>query len=238
MNDHNLSVTTDLSNHLLTSLPADVMERLQTRLEFVDAPLGMRLYDPYAPITSVHFPVNAMASIVASTVSGQSTEIGVVGPEGAVGLEVLMGSDRSPNRSMMQIAGAAYRIGVDEIKEEFRQCGAFHDHVLQFIQKLSVQVSQTTLCNRRHTVDERLPRWLLMCHDRIDGNVLQLTQEFIAVMLGSSRVTVTQAAQRFQQKGHIRYARGRITILDRAGLENAACDCYQIVKSEYDRKYL
>jgi hypothetical protein len=165
-------------------------------------------------------------------------EIGVVGSEGAVGLAVLMGVDISPHRSMIQIAGKAYRASRAHIIEEFRRGDVFHDRVLHFVQKLSVQVSQTTLCNRLHTVDVRLARWLLMCHDRIEGDVLHITQEFIALMLGTSRVTVTQAAHQLQSIGYIRYVRGKITVVDRTGLEEAACACYGIVKREYERKYV
>ena len=223
-------------NHLLHDMPADVQERLRPGLEFIDAPLEMPLYQPYEKIKHVYFPVNSMASIVAITAAGESIEIGVVGSEGAVGLEVLMGADASPHRSMIQIGGKAYRIGRAQISEEFRRGGDLHDRILHFVQKLSVQVSQTTLCNRLHTINVRLARWLLMCHDRIEGDVLLITQEFIALMLGTSRVSVTQAAQDLQSTGHIKYVRGKITIVDRAGLEAAACSCYGTVKREYDRQ--
>jgi CRP-like cAMP-binding protein len=223
-------------NHLLDSMQPDVKERLGPHLEYIEAPLDMKLYEPYERMTYAYFPANCLGSIVATTSTGHSTEIGVVGSEGMVGLELLMGVDASPHKSMVQIAGHAYRIKAEAVQEEFRRCGSFHDLVLHFAQKLSVQVAQTTLCNRLHTVDERLPRWLLMCHDRIDGDVLLLTQEFIALMLGTSRVTVTQAAQIIQNIGYIKYVRGKITILDRHGLEDVSCDCYSVVKREYDRK--
>jgi CRP-like cAMP-binding protein len=225
-------------NHLLKGLPDDTIERLRPHLEWIDAPVEMKMYDPYEKITDIHFPINSLASIVATTASGQSTEIGVVGNEGAVGLDALMGVDRSPHKSMIQIAGPIYRIDATYVADEFKRGGIFQHRLLHFIQKLSVQVSQTTLCNRLHNIDDRLARWLLMCDDRIKGDGLQLTQEFIALMLGANRVTVTQSATKLQDTGCIKYGRGRIKVLDREGLERSACECYQVVRKEYDRKYV
>ncbi|MFL6468592.1 MAG: Crp/Fnr family transcriptional regulator [Pyrinomonadaceae bacterium] len=226
-----------ISPRLLKNLPADVSERLAPHLERIDGHLNLKLYEPYETITHIYFPVNAIGSIVASTEAGQMAEVGLVGNEGAVGIDIAMGTDKSPHKSMIQIAGPVLRMSADKFLEEFRRAGIFHDRVLSFIQKMYAQVSQTTLCNRLHHVEERLPRWLLMCDDRIAGNVLPLTQEFIALMLGTSRVSVTRAAIDLQDIGYIRYVRGRITILDRAGLEDGSCECYAIVKREYDREY-
>jgi CRP-like cAMP-binding protein len=225
-----------IKNHILRSMP-DVVERLGSHLEALDGPLGMPIYDAFKPIEYLYFPDNAMLSIVAGTSTGQLAEIGVSGPEGAVGLEVLMGVDTSPHHSMVQIAGPVRRVKAKIIKEEFDRGEVFQKKILHYQQKLSVQVGQTTLCNRMHVVDERLSRWLLMCHDRIEGDVLLLTQEFISLMLGTSRVVVTRAAKMLQELGYIKYVRGKIAVLDRAGLEDAACECYHIVKNEYDRPY-
>lgn len=226
-----------IPNRILKNLPPDVSERLSPHLEYIDAPTDMKIYESYERISHVYFPINSVASIVASTETGQMAEVGVVGNEGAVGIDVAMGTDRSPHKSMIQIAGPIQRIDAQAFTEEFRRFGIFHDRILAFVQKLYAQIGQTTLCNRLHHVEERLPRWLLMCHDRIAGDVLPLTQEFIALMLGTSRVSVTRAAIDLQDIGYIRYVRGRITILDRPGLEDGACECYKIVKREYDREY-
>ena len=222
---------------LLRNLPADVCGRLEQQVEHIDAPHGMDLYMPDEKIKNLYFPVSSMASVVATTDAGESVEIGIIGPEGIVAYEVFMGADSLPHRSMIQIKGEVLKIGRADAIAEFERGGPFQSRVLQFVQKMLMQVSQTTLCNRLHNVDRRLPRWLLMCHDRIDGDQLLITQEFIALMLGSSRVTVTQAASRLQEKGLIRYSRGRITIVDRKALEDAACSCYAIVRREYDRPY-
>jgi len=227
-----------VDNHLLFRLPSDVRKRLAPHLERIDAPLNMKVYGPYEEISHVYFPINSIVSIVASTETGQMAEVAVVGREGAVGIDIAMGANKSPHLSMFQIGGPAFRISGPEFEKEFRRSEVFHDRVLSFVQKIYAQVSQTTLCNRLHHVEERLPRWLLMCHDRIDGDVLPLTQEFIAIMLGASRVSVTLAAKDLQKIGRIKYVRGKITVLDRAGLENGACECYKIVKREYDRAYV
>ena len=234
MND----VVSHAENHLLASLPSDVRKRLTPHLERLNAELNKKIYEPYEDIAHVYFPINSIASIVASTATGEMAEVGLVGREGAAGIDVALGADRSPHESMIQIAGPVFRISSVEFIREFKQCEVFHDRILSFMQKLYAQISQTTLCNRLHHVDARLPRWLLMCHDRIDGNVLALTQEFIALMLGASRVSVTLAAKDLQKIGYIKYARGKITVLDREGLEDVSCECYSIVKREYDRKYV
>jgi CRP-like cAMP-binding protein len=226
-----------LSNQILENLPAEVTERLSPHLEQYDAPLGEKLYKPYGKMKDVFFPLNAIASIVASTQKGQMSEVGLVGHEGVVGFELALGIDNSPNECMVQIAGPIMRMSGSSFLEEFNRAGVFHDRVLSYLQRMYSQVSQTTLCNRLHHVEERMPRWLLMCHDRIEGDVLALTQEFIALMLGTSRVSITRAAVVLQEIGYIRYSRGRITILDRAGLEDLTCECYYIVKRQYDRKY-
>jgi CRP-like cAMP-binding protein len=224
------------NNLILKGLPPEVADRLRIHLEPLEVPLKMPIYGQYEKIRHIYFLLNSVASIVATTAAGESTEIGIVGFEGAVGTEILMGVDASPHQCFIQIAGPALRIGIKPMLAEFRRGGVLHDRMLNFVNKLSVQVSQTTLCNRLHHIEQRLPRWLLMSHDRVRGDVLPLTQEFIALMLGTSRVTVTRASRKFQHAGFIKYVRGRITVTDRRGLEKAACECYSIVRAEYDRK--
>lgn len=222
-------------NYILNNLTPDALERLSPDLEAIDAPLGRYLYRSYEPIDYVYFPNRSMASIVANTQSGQATEIGVVGSEGAVGLEVILGSGTSPHESMIQIANGAHRIAPKALRDEFESSSSTRRLLLSFVNKLMIQISQTTLCNRIHTVDERLARWLLMCQDRVDAEQLNLTQEFLAMMLGVSRVSVTLSASNLQTIKYITYSRGQITILDREGLKDSACECYRIVKTEYDR---
>lgn len=222
-------------NQLLSQLPPDSLKRLGSNLKLIDAKLRHPLYAAYEPITHIYFPVNALGSIVASTGGGRSTEIGVVGSEGIVGHEALLGVKETPYESFVQIAGPIYQLPVANARKEFARGELFHDLVLLFVHKHTVQVSQTTLCNRLHHLEQRLPRWLLMCHDRIEGDVLRLTQEFIALMLGSSRVTVTLASRELQSAGYIQYVRGKITVIDRDGLEAAACECYHTVRDEYAR---
>ena len=233
MND----VVSHADNQLLSSLPSEVRKRLTPHLERIDAPINMKVYGPYEEIEYVYFPINSIISIVASTEAGEMAEVAVVGREGAVGIDIAMGANKSPHLSMFQIAGPAYRMSGSEFEKEFNRNGEFHDRILNFVQKIYAQISQTTLCNRLHHVEERLPRWLLMCHDRINGDILPLTQEFIALMLGASRVSITLAAKDLQKIGYIKYVRGKITVLDREGLEDGACECYAIVKREYDRAY-
>lgn len=232
---HDSSDPVSSRNHLLRSFSPESLARLLPHLKAIDTVHGTKLYTAYQPITHVYFPENSMASIVANTPTGQSTEIGVVGREGAVGLEVLMGVDSVPHDSMIQIPNGAWQIPSEALKAEFDTCETSRIVLLKFMYKLQSQIGQTTLCNRLHSVEQRLARWLLLCDDRIDAPTLQLTQDFLAIMLGVSRVSVTLAAQALQDVSYIKYRRGEITVLDREGLEDAVCDCYKIVRREYDR---
>lgn len=218
-------------NHILRSLPVDYLEHLGNKLQSVDLPLGKEIYRPGEDIAHVYFPRNAVASIVAYSSDGQGTEVGIVGREGAVGLEVLMGADSSPHECIIQVPNGGHRITTANAREEFNLGGPLHDAVLKFFNRLMIQISQTMLCNRVHHVDERLARWLLMCHDRTDGDVLRLTQEFLAIILGVTRVTINGSASELQSRGFIKYSRGHITIADRAGLESSACECYNLVRT-------
>lgn len=223
-------------NYILKALPEKVFERLLPGLERVDLPHGEYLFRSHEKITHVYFLDDAMASVVASTESGQSAEVGVIGHEGAAGLDVLMGADTVPYECMIQIPNGGCRIKTGAIKKEFETDSTARQQLLRFIHKFMVQISQTALCNRLHTVEERLSRWLLMCHDRVEGDKINLTQEFLAVMLGVTRTSVTLSAIALQDMGFIKYSRGTITIVDRRGLEKFSCECYRIVKAEYDRK--
>jgi CRP-like cAMP-binding protein len=235
--DSNLSTEPRLStkNHILNALPKEEYERLLPDLEPVELFLGQFLYRAEDPIMHVYFLSHAMVSVVATTTAGQSAEIGVIGREGMIGMEVLMGSDSTLNDHLVQDTNNALRIRTDCIREEFKRGGVLHDSLLHFTRLMITQIGQTALCNRLHTVEERLSRWLLLCRDRAETNELQLTQEFLAIMLGTNRATVTMSAIALQSAGYIKYSRGRITIIDGKGLEDFTCECYKIVKTEYDR---
>lgn len=171
-----------------------------------------------------------MNSIIATTLDGQCAEIGVIGREGIVGVDVFMGVESSSHKNIIQLANGALRISTEEIRKEFNRAGALQKMVLRYMHSFMMQISQTALCNRLHLVDQRLSRWLLMCHDRSPSNELTLTQEFLSIMLGVNRPIVTGAARVLQGRKYIRYSRGNITILDREGLEDFACNCYQVVR--------
>jgi len=236
-NDSNLSTESPLStkNLILNALPEEEYERLLPNLKPVKLLLGQYLYRAEDTIRHVYFPSDAMVSIVATTTAGQSVEIGVIGREGMVGLEVLMGSDSTLNDHLVQDSNNALRISTAAIREEFKRGGVLHDSLLHFTRLLITQIGQTALCNRLHTIEERLSRWLLLCRDRAGTNELQLTQEFLASMLGTNRASVTMSAIALQSAGYIKYSRGRIAIIDGEGLEDFTCECYQMVKNEYDR---
>lgn len=223
------------TNYILNTLPDEEFERLLPDLEPVELKLGQVLYRPEEPIEYVYFPNNTMISVVAVTAEGQSAEIGIIGREGMIGMDVLMGSDSTLNEHIVQHPNGAFRINTAAIKQEFKRGGALHDLLLNFTRVMMIQIGQTALCNRLHTVDERLARWLLLCRDRSGTAELQLTQEFLSIMLGTNRATVTMSAIALQSAGFIKYARGHITIKDHEGLEDFTCECYQIVKKVYDR---
>lgn len=222
-------------NLILNSLPKKDLEHLHDYLKPVELALGQVLYRPNEPIKYVYFPENSMASVVATTASGQCAEVGVVGREGIVGVNVLLGVDSIANECFIQNADGALRMETKIARQVFREGGAFQDASLRFINSLMMQISQTALCNRLHSIEERLCRWLLMCHDRVEKNKLTLTQEFLSIMLGVNRPSVTTTAVILQGAGLIKYARGLIIIIDRQGIEDLACDCYQTVKDENDR---
>ena len=223
------------NNLILNRLPKKDFERIQPDLETVKLTLGQIVYRAEEPIEHIYFPNNAMISVIANTMDGQSAEVGVIGFEGIIGADVLLGANTAINENIIQLADGALQMKTAAAVKEFRRCGAFQELSLHFVRLLIIQISQTALCNRLHTVEERLARWLLMCLDRSLTDELQMTQEFLSVMLGANRATVTLSAIALQSAGFIRYSRGRIAILDREGLEDFSCACYRTVKREYDR---
>ena len=222
-------------NHILNALPDEDYHRLHKHLEEVQLTLGQVLYRPEEPIKYVYFPNDSMNSVIATTSDGQCAEVGVIGREGICGVDVLIGVDSTSNQNIIQLPDGALRISTETIRAEFKRGGAFQDLALLYIHALIMQISQTALCNRLHSVEQRLARWLLMSHDRSATDELSLTQEFLSIMLGVNRPSVSNSAVLLQSGGFIKYTRGKITLLDREGLEDFACDCYDIVKPEYDR---
>ncbi|WP_332744992.1 Crp/Fnr family transcriptional regulator [Hydrogenophaga sp.] len=222
-------------NQLLASLPDAEWLRWQPQLESVDLPLGKVLYESGAALQFVYFPTNAIVSLLYVLENGSSAEIAVVGHEGVVGISIFMGGGSTPSRAVVQSAGMGYRLRADAIRSEFERSGPVMHLMLRYTQALITQMSQTAVCNRHHSLDQQLCRWLLLSLDRLPGNELVMTQELIANMLGVRREGVTEAALKLQASGLIRYARGHISVLDRPGLEHRTCECYRVVKKEYDR---
>jgi CRP-like cAMP-binding protein len=223
-------------NRLLAVLPADVFNRLLPDLQSVLMPLGKVIYEPGAELEHVYFPVpGCIVSMLYVMADGASAEIAVVGDEGMVGIALFMGGDTTPSRALVQSSGRAFLLRGNALKREFDRHGPFQALLLRYTQALITQMSQTAVCNRHHSVEKQLCRWLLLSLDRLPGNELTMTQELIANMLGVRREGVTEAAGRLQDLGLIHYSRGRITVLDRPGLEERVCECYAVVKREYDR---
>jgi len=222
-------------NHLLDALPAAEGQRWLPLLESVDMPLGSVLYEPGVALSHVYFPTTAIVSLLYVMENGASAEIAVVGNEGVVGISLFMGGESTPSRAVVQSAGTGLRLRAPVMKEEFNRAGPVLHLMLRYTQALITQMAQTAVCNRHHTLDQQLCRWLLLSLDRLQGNELVMTQELIANMLGVRREGVTEGALKLQHAGLIQYARGHITVLDRAGLEKRSCECYAVVKKEYDR---
>jgi CRP-like cAMP-binding protein len=222
-------------NHLLRALPAPEAERLLPQLEFVPMPLGNVLYESGSQLRYVYFPTTSIISLLYVMEDGASAEIAVVGNEGMVGVALFMGGETTPSRALVQSAGHAYRLKGQILKEEFRRAAGLQHLLLRYTQALLTQMAQTAVCNRHHSVDQQLCRWLLLSLDRLPTNKLTMTQELIANMLGVRREGVTEAAGKLQTAGLIHYSRGQITVLDRPRLEGQACECYGVVKKEFDR---
>jgi CRP-like cAMP-binding protein len=226
---------TPTRNSLLAALSAPEQERLFPQLELVPMPLGKVLYESGNRLGHVYFPTDCIVSLLYVMEDGASAEIAVVGNEGLVGVALFMGGETTPSRAVVQSAGFAYRLPGAIIKQEFNRSGAMQELMLRYTQALLTQMAQTAVCNRHHSVDQQLCRWLLLSLDRLQSNELTMTQELIANMLGVRREGVTEAAGNLQDAGLIRYSRGRITVLDRARLEQRVCECYAVVRKEFSR---
>lgn len=222
-------------NQILAALPTDVKQRLFAHLELVDLPLGMVLYESGGTLRHLYFPTTAIISLLYVMESGASAEISVVGNEGVLGVSLFMGGDTTPSRAVVQSEGQAYRLVGQRLKAEFGRHGQLMFMLLRYTQSLLTQMAQTAVCNRHHTIDQQLCRWLLLSLDRLPDNKITMTQELIANMLGVRREGVTDAAGKLQKLGVIEYCRGHITVLDRPKLEKLSCECYAVVKKETDR---
>ncbi len=222
-------------NHLLDALPPSDYERLASHLELIPMTLGDVLYESGDKLRYVYFPTTSIISLLYVMEDGASAEIAVVGNEGILGISLFMGGETTPSRAIVQSAGYAFRLRAALLKEEFARYGPTMHLLLRYTQALITQMAQTAVCNRHHSVDQQLCRWLLLSLDRLRSNELSMTQELIANMLGVRREGVTEAAGKLQDAGLIRYGRGRITVLDRPRLEKRSCECYQVVKKEFDR---
>jgi CRP-like cAMP-binding protein len=222
-------------NHLLASLPDEEWKRWEPMLEQVELPLGLVLYGSGTSLSHVYFPTTAIVSLLYVMENGASAEIAVVGNEGIVGISLFMGGESTPSRAVVQSAGKGYRLSAESMKAEFNLASPILHLLLRYTQALITQMAQTAVCNRHHSLDQQLCRWLLLSLDRLQSNELLMTQELIANMLGVRREGVTEGALKLQRAGLIRYSRGHISVLDRAGLEARSCECYAVVKKEYDR---
>ena len=230
MNIHNRE---NIKNHLLLELPDEDLERVLQKLTHVDLPAGKSLFHPHQTIEHIYFPKHSMISVVAYTETGQGSEVAVIGVEGAAGISALFGAESTPYESMAQLPDGAFQMKIKDAREEFERGGAFQRIILRFASRLLVQISQTSLCNRVHSVEKRLSRWLLMCRDRYETDTMPITHEFLAIMLGSNRTSVSLTAAELQRAGLIAHTRGRVHIRDRYGLEQFACSCYRVIADEY-----
>ncbi|SFN48096.1 Crp/Fnr family transcriptional regulator [Variovorax sp. OV329] len=222
-------------NQLLGALPDAEWQRWLPQLEAVEMPLGQVLYESGSTLSHVYFPTSSIVSLLYVMEDGASAEIAVVGNEGVVGISIFMGGESTTSRAVVQSAGNGWRLKAQVIREEFNRAGPVLHLLLRYTQALITQMAQTAVCNRHHSLDQQLCRWLLLSLDRLQGSELVMTQELIANMLGVRREGVTESALKLQRAGLIRYARGRISVLDRRGLEQRSCECYAVVKNEYDR---
>ena len=222
-------------NHLLSVLPEAERARVEPHLVPVEMPLGQVVYESGDRLDHVYFPTTSIVSLLYVMEDGASAEIAIVGNEGIIGIALFMGGETTPNRAVVQSAGQAYRLDARILKEEFRRGGPVQRLLLRYTQALITQMAQTAVCNRHHSIDQQLCRWLLLSMDRLPSNELKMTQELIANMLGVRRPGVTEAAMKLQDAGLIRYGHGHIEVLDRPGLEKRVCECYGVVKREFDR---
>ena len=222
-------------NHLLDALQSAEFDRLSPNLELVEMSLGKVLYESGGMLEHVYFPTNSIISLLYVMANGSAAEIAIVGNEGILGISLFMGGETTSSRAVVQSAGHAYRLKAQLLKDEFNRGGPVQRLLLRYTQALITQMAQTAVCNRHHSVEQQLCRWLLLSLDRLASDKLTMTQELIANMLGVRREGVTDAAGKLQREGLINYSRGRITVLDRPKLEKRSCECYQVVKAEFDR---
>ena len=222
-------------NHILAALPAEDYARLQPHLELIAMPLGWAVYESGGHMSYLYFPTTSLVSLLYVMEDGASAEIAISGNEGLVGIALFMGGETTPSRAVVQSAGNGYRLSANAAKREFATGGNLQHLALRYTQALITQMAQTAVCNRHHALDQQLCRWLLLSLDRLSGDELKMTQELIANMLGVRREGVTEAAGKLQADGLIQYSRGRIKVLDRARLEKRVCECYAVVRKEYDR---
>lgn len=228
-------MTSPTKNTLLNALPEDVYARIEPHFELTSLKLGAVLYESGCQMRHAYFPTTAIISLLYVLENGSSAEIAVVGNEGILGIALFMGGRTTPSRAVVQSEGLAYRLKAHILLEEFNRGGPAQHLLLRYTQALITQMTQTAVCNRHHSVEQQLCRWLLLSLDRLSGNSLNMTQELIANMLGVRREGVTEAAGKLQREGLIRYCRGRIDVLDRERLEQRVCECYQVVKTEFER---
>lgn len=222
-------------NRILAALPRDEFKRFETKLKPVRLELGETLYMPEQKMEHVYFVTHGVVSLLAALENGATVEAGVIGSEGMVGVAVILGADSTPNQALIQGEGQALRMQSNDARTEFRNGGKFRELILRYTHTLFTQVAQTAACNRLHTIEQRLARWLLLTQDRVNSPEFVLTQDFLSRMLGVRRAGVSVAATTLKQAGLIDYRRGTMMVLDRQSLENYACECYGIVRTEYDR---
>jgi CRP-like cAMP-binding protein len=222
-------------NHLLAALPPEEFSHISVHLELVPMPLGKMIYEPNEQLGFAYFPTTCIVSLLYIIDSGASAETAGVGNEGMVGISLFMGGNTTPSSAVVQTAGYAYRLDRRILKQEFNRAGLLQGLMLRYTQALMTQMAQTAVCNRHHSVEQQLCRWLLLTLDRLPGNELIMTQELIASLLGVRREGITEAAGNLQRAGFISYRRGHISVLDRAGLEGRTCECYEVVKTEISR---
>jgi len=222
-------------NHLLGALPDEDFVRIKSQLEYIKLPLGKVLYESGDKMSHVYFPTTAIISLLYIMENGGTAEIGIAGNNGLIGMALYMGGETTSSRAIVQSGGDAVRMTAADLRAEFARGGLFQDLLLRYTQSLMTQISQTAVCNRLHTIQQQLCRWLLINHDQLPADKLVMTHDLIANMLGVRREGVSQAAGRLQELGVIKYSRGTIYIVDRKGIESVACECYQVVSNEYDR---
>jgi CRP-like cAMP-binding protein len=234
--EKNMTVSTEyLKNRLIAAVPSHTLQRWSSNFKPVEMKLGQVIYEPGVTLLHAYFPTTAVVSLVHVLRDGSTAEIAVVGLDGVVGVSLFMGGGSTSSRGVVQSDGWAWRLPTDILMEEFERAGPVRHLLLRYTQALIAQMTQTAVCNRHHSIEQQLCRWLLLSLDRVEGQELAMTQELIANMLGVRRGGITDAAAKLQRAGLIRYSRGHITVLDRAGLEKCSCECYEVVNREYER---